>query len=110
MPTKPPPKPPAKKPRKKRPKQPGGPKGWMVAVKRPKCAQTWMPDRVYVCLQGFGSGWGAFDVEGWSIAAPRLYPLTRIKEHTHSITRAWHDLYSAAWTLRVVDDAGNEVP
>jgi hypothetical protein len=104
---------PAKKPtKKKRPKKPGGPKGWMVAVKRPKCKQTWMPDRVYVCLQGVGipGGWGMFDVEGWSIARPRAYPLTRIKEHGHSIMREWHEMHSTYWTLIATDDAENDAP
>lgn len=96
----------------KRPKKPSGPKGWVVATKRARCKQTWMPDRVYVRLNGFGgvTGWGGFDVEGWSTERPRAYALMRLREHAHAIMRQWRELHSAAWTLTATEDAEDETP
>lgn len=74
----------------------------VVAVKTARNRQRFMPDAVFISLDGEPGPKGAFDVLGWSLEPDaKAWDVERLKRQLKQIKREWSEVWGASWKLEI---------
>lgn len=74
----------------------------VVAIKTARNRQQFMPDTVFVSLDGEPGPRGAFDVLGWSLEPDaKAWSIERLEDQLKQIKREWSEVWGAAWKLQI---------